>query len=179
MELATGGEVEAKTLPESMAAASISDSAAAVSTCASLPPAVLPRPTPQHVVLFQGGGLEAFEMYHVPLTTPAWNGNELAEQFIYEGEARPASAPQPSTSEEVAEEEEVLIQVDAIAEESEEEEDEETISIPVWQIPNNKRRARQVVALLNQDVLDAMPTDNRIWIMQAGFQSLMSRRADH
>ncbi len=54
-ELATGGESEDKTLTESMAAASISDSAAAVSTCASLPRAVLPRPTPQHLVLFQRG----------------------------------------------------------------------------------------------------------------------------
>ena len=111
-------------------------------------------------------------MYHVPPPTPAWNANEHAEQFIYEGEARPASAPQPSTSEEVAEEDE---QVEAIAEETEEE--EETISIQPWQNPNTKRRARQVVALLNQDVLDAMPTDNLIWIMQAGFHSLTARRA--
>ena len=59
------------------------------------------------------------------------------------------------------------------------EEQEETIGIPAWQNLNIKRRARQVVALLNQDVLDAMPTDNLIWIMQAGFQSLMSRRVRH
>ncbi len=39
--------------------------------------------------------------------------------------------------------------------------------------------ARQVVALLDQDVLDAMPTDNLIWMMQAGFQSLAARRAHH
>ena len=71
-----------------------------------------------------------------------------------------------------------MIQVDAVAEETEEE-DEETISIPPWQNPNTKRRARQVVALLNQDVLDAMQTDNLIWIMQGGFQSLMSRRVHH
>ena len=56
MELASGGEAEDKTLTESMAAASISDSAAAVSTNASLPRAVLPRRTPQHLVLFQRGG---------------------------------------------------------------------------------------------------------------------------
>ena len=53
MELASGGEAEDKTLTESMAAASISQS---VSTYASLPRAVLPRPTPQHLVLFQRGG---------------------------------------------------------------------------------------------------------------------------
>ena len=103
-------------------------------------------------------------MYHVPPPTPAWNSKASAEQFIYEGEARPASAPQPSTSEDdapAAAEEEDSIQVDAIAEETEEEE-EETISIPPWQNQNTKRRARQVVPLLNQDVLDAMPTDNLI-----------------
>ncbi len=59
------------------------------------------------------------------------------------------------------------------------EEQEETINLPAWQNPNTKRRARQVVALLNQDVLDPMPTDNLIWIMQAGFQSLMSHRVRH
>ena len=69
------------------------------------------------------------------------------------------------------------MQVDAVAEETEEE--EETISIPAWQNPNTKRRARQVAALLNQDVIDAIPTENLIWIMQAGFQSLMSRRVHH
>ena len=118
-------------------------------------------------------------MYHAPQPPPTWNAKASAKQFIYEGEARPASVPQPSTSEgAAAEDEEELIQVDAIAEETEEEE-EETISIPAWQNPNTKRRASQVVALLNQDVLDAMPTDNLIWIMQAGFQSLMSRRVHH
>ena len=119
-------------------------------------------------------------MYNVPPPTPTWNARASTEQFIYEGEARPASAPQPSTSEDAAEDEEELIQVDAIAEETEEEEEEDdTISIQAWQNPNTKRRARQVVALINQDVLDAMPTDNLIWIMQPGFQSLMSRRVHH
>ena len=61
--------------------------------------------------------------------------------------------------------------MDALAEH---EEEEESSSIPTWQNPNIKRRARQVVALLNQDVLDAMPTDDLIWIKQAVFQSLMS-----
>ena len=102
-------------------------------------------------------------MYHAPPPTPTWNSKASAEQFIYEGDARPASAPQPSTSEDAAAaEEEELIQLDAVAEETEEEEDEETISSPAWQNPNTKRRARQVVALLNQVVLDAMPTDNLI-----------------
>ena len=118
-------------------------------------------------------------MYHAPPPTPTWNSKASAEQFIYEGDGRPASAPQPSTSEDAANgEEDELIQVDAVAEETEEEE-EETISIPAWQNPNTKRRARQVVALLHQDVIDAMPTDNLIWIMQAVFQSLMSRRVHH
>ncbi len=53
MGLVTGGEAEDRTLTESMAAASILQ---AVSTYASLPRAVLPRPTPQHLVLFQRGG---------------------------------------------------------------------------------------------------------------------------
>ena len=74
------------------------------------------------------------------------------------------------------EEDENLVQVDAVAEETEE---EELLSIPAWQSPKIKRRARQVVALLNQDVLDAMPPDNLIWIMHAGFQSLMSPRVRH
>ena len=59
------------------------------------------------------------------------------------------------------------------------EEQEETISIPAWQNPNTKRRARQAVALLDTDVLHAMPTDDLIWIMRAGFQSLMSRDVRH
>ena len=178
-EIASGGESDDKTLTESMAIASISDSASVVSTYASLPRPFLPRPTPQHLVLFQRGGPQALEMYHAPPPTPTWNAKASAEQFIYEGEARPASAPQPTTSEDAAEDEEELIQVDAVAEETEEEEEEETISIPAWQNPNIKRRARQVVALINQDVLDAMPTENLIWIMQAGFQSLLSRRVHH
>ena len=108
-EIASGGQSDDKTLTESMAAASISDGAAVGSTYASLPRAVLPRPTPQHLVLFQRGGPQALEMYHVPPPKPAWNANKLAEQFIYEGEARPASAPQPSMSEDAAAEEEEVI----------------------------------------------------------------------
>ena len=126
-----------KTLTESMAAASISESAEAVSTFASVPRPLLPRPTPQHLVLFQRGGPQALEMYHVPPPTPAWNANELAEQFIYEGEARPASAPQPTTSEDVAEDEEESIQVDAVAEETEEEEEEEVRTLPAWHQAHN------------------------------------------
>ena len=176
MELASGGETQHKTLTQSMAAASISEP---LSTYASLPRPPMPRPMPQQLVLFQRGGPQALEMYHVPPPTPTWNARASAEQFIYEGEARPASAPPQTMEGEVEEEyEENVVQVDAVAEETEEEE-EETISIPAWQNPNTKRRARQVVALLNQDVLDAMPTDNLIWIMQAGFQSLMSRRVHH
>ena len=74
------------------------------------------------------------------------------------------------------EDEQNLVQVNALAEHKEE---EDSSSIPVWQNPKIKRRARQVVALLNQDVLDAMPTDTLIWIMRAGFQSLMSRDVRH
>ena len=66
--------------------------------------------------------------------------------------------------------------MDALAEH---EEEEESSSIPAWQNPNTKRSARHVVALRNQDVLDAMPTDDLIWIKQAVFQSLMSRRDHH
>ena len=88
-------------------------------------------------------------MFQAPLppAPAAWNTNPNEEHFIYEGETREASAPPPSptTGADVAEEEE---QVDAIAEETEEEE-EETISIPGWQNLNKKRRARQVVAILN------------------------------
>ena len=54
-EIASGGESDDKTLTESMAVASISDSASVVSTYASLPRPFLPRPTPQHLVLFQRG----------------------------------------------------------------------------------------------------------------------------
>ena len=70
-------------------------------------------------------------------------------------------------------------QGDAVAEEKEEEEDSEARTLPAWHQAHNRRRARHVVALFNQDVLDAMPTDNLIWIMQAGFQSLTARRVHH
>ena len=109
-----------KTLTESMAAATISDSASAVSTYASEPRAVLPRPTPQHIVLFQRGGPQALEMYHAPPPTPTWNARASAEQFIYEGEARPPSAPPQTMEAELDEEyEENIVQVDAVAEETE------------------------------------------------------------
>ncbi len=87
--------------------------------------------------------------------------------------ARPTPPPPPPTP--TAEEE---LQVDAVAEETEEdeEEEEETRSIRSWK---NAQRARQVIALLDQDVLDSMSTDDLIWITQAGFQSLMSRRVHH
>ena len=99
MELATGGEVEDKTLTESMSAVSISQS---LSTYASKPRAVLPPPTPQHLVLFQRGGPHVLEMYHAQPPTPVWNSKASAEQFIYDSEARPASASQPTTSEDAA-----------------------------------------------------------------------------
>jgi len=178
-EMVSGGESDDKTLTESMAAASISGSAQAVSTYATLPRPLLPRPTPPHLVLFQRGGPQVLEMYEAPLPPPppAWNTNPNEEQFIYEGETREPSAPPPSptTGTDVAEEEE---QVDAVAEESEEE-DSDVRTLPAWHLAHNRRRARQVIALLDQDVLDAMPTDNLIWMMQAGFQSLTARRAHH
>ena len=68
--------------------------------------------------------------------------------------------------------------MDAIAEESEEE-DADVRTLPAWHLAHNRRRARQVVALLDQNVLNAMPTDELIWMMQAGFQSLTARRAPH
>ena len=68
--------------------------------------------------------------------------------------------------------------MDAIAEETEEE-DSEVRTLPAWNLAHNRRLARQVIALLDQDVLDAMSTDNLIWIIQAGFQSLTARRAYH
>jgi len=179
MELATGGVAEDKTLTESMAAASISDSASVVSTYATLPRPLLPRPTPQHLVLFQRGGPQVLEMYEAPAPPPppAWNSNPSDEHFIYEGETLEPSPPPPSptTGTDVAEDEE---QVDAIAEESEEE-DADVRTLPAWHLAHNRRRARQVIALLDQNVLDAMPTDNLIWMMQAGFQSLTARRAHH
>ena len=99
------------------------------------------------------------------------------EHFIYEGETPLPSPPPPSpaTAEDVAEDEE---HVDAVAEETEEE-DSEVRTLPAWHQAHNRRRARQVIALLDQDVLDAMPTENLIWLMQAGFQSLMARRLHH
>ena len=116
-------------------------------------------------------------MYQGPPATSAWNGNELAEHFIYEGEVHPATAQQQTMEDEAKkEDEENLVHVDTVAEETEE---EESVRIPAWQNPNTKRCARQAVALLNQVVLDAMPTDNLTWIMQAGFQSLMLRCVRH
>ena len=59
--------------------------------------------------------------------------------------------------------------MDAVAEETEE---EVSLSILAWQSPKTKRRSRQGVTLFNQDVLDAMPTDDLICITLAGCQSL-------
>ncbi len=117
-------------------------------------------------------------MAPLPPPPPAWNSNPNDEHFGYEGEPRDPSAPPPSpaTGEDVAEEDE---KVDAVAEETEEEEDSEARTLPAWHQAHNRRCARQVIALLNQDVLDAMPTDNLIWIMQAGSQSLTARRVNH
>ena len=172
-ELASGGESDDKTLTESMAAA-ISERG---------PRALLSRRRPEHLVLIQRGRPKALAMYTAPPPTPAWNSIERAEHFIYEGEGRPASAPTQTIEEEAeAEDEQNLVQVDAVAEDEEEEQyDEEQYapSMQVWQNPQTKRRARQAFELLNQEVLDAMPTDRLIWIMQAGFQSLMSRRIRH
>jgi len=178
-EKVSGGESDDKTLTESMAAASISGSVQEDSTYATLPRPLLPRPTPTHLVLFQRGGAQALEMFQAPLppAPPAWNTNPNEEHFIYEGETLEPSPPPPSptTGTDVAEDEE---HVDAVAEESEEE-DSDVQSLPAWHFAHNRRRARQVIALLDQDVLDAMPTDNLIWMMQAGFQSLTARRAHH
>jgi len=58
-------------------------------------------------------------------------------------------------------------------------EGEESLKIPAWHPTNNRRRARLVIALLDLDLLDVMPTDNLIWMMQSGFQSLTARRAHH
>ena len=68
-EIASGGESDDKTLTESMAIASISGSAQAVSTYASLPRPPMPRPPPPHLVLFQRGGPQALEMFEAPLPT--------------------------------------------------------------------------------------------------------------
>ena len=128
-------------------------------------------------VLFQRGGPQVLAMYQGPPATSAWNGNELAEHFIYEGEVHPATAQQQTMEDEAKnEDEENLVQVDPVAEETEE---EESLRIPAWQNPNTKRRARQAVALLDTDVLDAMPTDDLIWITLAGCQSLTARLVRH
>ena len=58
-----------------------------------------------------------------------------------------------------------MLQVDPLAEETEE---QKSLRIPAWQNPNTKRGARQAVALLDTDVLHAMPTDDLIWITLAG-----------
>ncbi len=68
--------------------------------------------------------------------------------------------------------------MDAIAEETEEE-DSEVRTLPAWHLAHKRRRARQVIALRDQDVLDAMSKDDLIWMMQAGFQRLTARRAHH
>ena len=117
-------------------------------------------------------------MFEAPLPPPppAWNSNRNDEHFFYEGDPRQTSAPpqSPTMGEDVAEEEE---QVDAVAEETEEEEDDSEVrTLPAWHQAHNRPRARHVIALLDTDVLYAMSTDDLIWIMQAGFQSLMSRR---
>ena len=49
-------------------------------------------------VLFQRGGPQVLAMYQGPPATSAWNGNELAEHFIYDGDVRPAIA-KPQTME--------------------------------------------------------------------------------
>ncbi len=49
-------------------------------------------------VLFQRRGPQVLAMYQGPPATSAWNGNQLAEHFIYEEEGRPATA-QPQTRE--------------------------------------------------------------------------------
>ena len=60
-------------------------------------------------------------MCHGPSPTPAWNGKELGEHFIYEREMRPTSAaPQTMEDEIKKEDDENLVLVDAIAEETEE-----------------------------------------------------------
>ena len=176
-ESATGGESADNTLTEAMAAAQISRS---VSTTTSEPVRLLlSRPQQPRLVLFQRGGPQALAMDQGPPPTPAFNANELADHFIYEGEARPASAPpQTMAGEEEEEDEENLVQVDAVAED-EEEEMAEARSMHGWQNQRTKRRARHVLDLLDQEVLDAMSTDNLIWIMHVGFQSLVARRVRH
>ena len=173
-EMAKRGESDDNTLTEAMAATQISSPAPAMSTTSSEPGRpLLPRPRPPRLVLFQRGGPQALELHTLPPPAPGWNSNE---EFVYEGEMRPARPTPPSPPPTPTAEEE--LQVDAVAEETEEDEEEEekTRSITRWQ---NAHRARQVIALLDQDVLDSMSTDDLIWITQAGFQSLMSRRVHH
>ena len=167
-ELASGGESDDNTLTEAMAAAQISTGSAVSTTTSEPVRPLLPRPRPPRLVMFQRGGPQALELHTLPPPAPGWNSNE---EFVYEGEMRLARPPPPPPSP-AAEEE---VQVDALSEEDEEEE-EETRSIMREQ---NAQRARKVIALLDQDVLDAMSTDDLIWITQAGFQSLMSRRVHH
>ena len=71
-----------------MAASSISESVSTSTRALSASP----------FVLFQRGGPQVLAMYQCSPATSAWNGNELAEYFIYEGEVRPATA-QPQTME--------------------------------------------------------------------------------
>ena len=172
-ESATGRESADNTLTEAMAAAQISTGPAVSTTTSEPVRQILPRPQPPRLVMFQRGGPQALDLHTLPPSAPGWNSNE---EFVYEGEMRPARpTPPPPPPTPTAEEE---LQVDAVAEETEEdeEEEEETRSITRWQ---NAQRARQVIALLDQDVLDSMSTDDLIWITQAGFQSLMSRRVHH
>ncbi len=56
---------------------------------------------------------------------------------------------------------------------------EESLKIPAWHLAHNRGRGRQVIILLDQNVLDAMRTDDPIWMMQASFQSFTPRRAHH
>ncbi len=58
-------------------------------------------------------------------------------------------------------------------------EEEQARSLPLGQNPQIKRRARQAFELLNQDVIDPMPTEKLIYVVQAGLHSLMSRRIRH
>ena len=97
-EMARGGESDDKTLTESMAAASIYEIAQDLSTYATLPRPILPRPPPPHIVLFQRGGPQGLEMFQAPTPPPppAWNTNPNDEHFIYEGETCEASGPPPS-----------------------------------------------------------------------------------
>ena len=44
-------------------------------------------------------------------------------------------------------------------------EKEESLEIPAWHLANNRLRMRQVIALLDTDVMDPMSTDDLIWMM--------------